>query len=83
MHFLGWVGNTLLYCFFRDVGKNHDFSAGLIIGGKDLKYEWDRMGGCNILICTPGRLLQHLDENPSFSVDGLQMLVLDEADRYR
>jgi len=65
----------------RDVGKNHDFSAGLIIGGKDLKYEWDRMGGCNILICTPGRLLQHLDENPSFSVDGLQMLVLDEADR--
>jgi len=65
----------------RDVGKNHDFSAGLIIGGKDLKYEWDRMGGCNILICTPGRLLQHLDENPSFSVDNLQMLVLDEADR--
>ena len=39
------------------------------------------MSGCNILICTPGRLLQHLDENPSFSVDNLQLLVLDKADR--
>jgi len=28
-----------------------------------------------------GRLLQHLDQNPSFSVDSLQLLVLDEADR--
>ena len=39
------------------------------------------MGGCNILVCTPGRLLQHLDENPDFNLDYLQMLVLDEADR--
>ena len=65
----------------RTIGKQHDFSAGLIIGGKDLKFEWSRVSGCNILICTPGRLLQHLDENPSFSVDNLQLLVLDEADR--
>jgi len=65
----------------RGVGKHHDFSAGLIIGGKDLKFEWNRMGDCNILVCTPGRLLQHLDQNPSFSVDNLQLLVLDEADR--
>ena len=39
------------------------------------------MGGMNILICTPGRLLQHLDENPQFNLDNLQLLVLDEADR--
>eukprot|EP00091_Calanus_sinicus_P009949 TRINITY_DN23128_c0_g1_i1.p2 TRINITY_DN23128_c0_g1~~TRINITY_DN23128_c0_g1_i1.p2 ORF type:complete len:105 (+),score=28.34 TRINITY_DN23128_c0_g1_i1:148-462(+) len=26
-------------------------------------------------------MLQHLDQNPSFSVDNLQILVLDEADR--
>ena len=65
----------------RTIGSRHDFSAGLIIGGKDLKFEWSRVSGCNILICTPGRLLQHLDENPSFSVDNLQLLVLDEADR--
>jgi len=65
----------------RTIGGQHDFSAGLMIGGKDLKFEWSRVSGCNILICTPGRLLQHLDENPSFSVENLQLLVLDEADR--
>jgi len=65
----------------RGVGKFHDFSAGLVIGGKDLKFEWSRVSDCNILVCTPGRLLQHLDQNPSFSVDNLQLLVLDEADR--
>ena len=35
----------------------------------------------NILICTPGRLLQHMDETPSFDASNLQILVLDEADR--
>jgi len=65
----------------RKIGTSHDFSAGLVIGGKDLKFEWGRVGGCNILVCTPGRLLQHLDENPDFNLDHLQMLVLDEADR--
>ena len=63
------------------IGKEHGFSAGLIIGGKDLKFEWNRVSNCNILICTPGRLLQHLDENPDFNLDNLQLLVLDEADR--
>ena len=48
----------LLTCSPVQVGKQHDFSAGLVIGGKDLKYEWSRVGECNILVCTPGRLLQ-------------------------
>ncbi|XP_043854695.1 probable ATP-dependent RNA helicase DDX10 isoform X2 [Dromiciops gliroides] len=65
----------------RKVGKNHDFSAGLIIGGKDLKHESERINQINILICTPGRLLQHMDETMYFHATNLQMLVLDEADR--
>ncbi|XP_023348850.1 probable ATP-dependent RNA helicase DDX10 [Eurytemora carolleeae] len=65
----------------RKVGKFHAISAGLVIGGKDLKFEWKRLQGCNIVVCTPGRLLQHLDENPAFNMDNLQILVLDEADR--
>uniref|UniRef100_A0A0N7ZD18 ATP-dependent RNA helicase n=1 Tax=Scylla olivacea TaxID=85551 RepID=A0A0N7ZD18_SCYOL len=63
------------------VGKEHDFSAGLVIGGKDLKYEWNRISSCNIMICTPGRLLQHMTENAEFVSDNVQMLVLDEADQ--
>ncbi|XP_075226669.1 putative ATP-dependent RNA helicase DDX10 [Lycorma delicatula] len=65
----------------RKVGFYHDFSAGLIIGGKDLKFEKKRMDQCNIVICTPGRLLHHMDENPLFDCVNLQILVLDEADR--
>lgn len=65
----------------RKVGKNHDFSAGLIIGGKDLKNESEKIHRTNIVICTPGRLLQHMDETAAFHASDLHMLVLDEADR--
>lgn len=70
-----------IYETLRKVGHLHDFSAGLIIGGQNLKFERKRMDQINILICTPGRLLQHMDENPLFDCSHLQMLVLDEADR--
>ena len=63
------------------VGRHHDFSAGLVIGGTDHLREAKLMSTCNIVICTPGRLLQHMDENPEFSAENLQLLVLDEADR--
>ena len=35
----------------------------------------------NILVCTPGRILQHMSETSYFFCDNLQVLVLDEADR--
>ncbi|TPX59385.1 hypothetical protein PhCBS80983_g02540 [Powellomyces hirtus] len=65
----------------KKVGKMHTFSAGLLIGGKDLKSEQERVNKMNILVCTPGRLLQHMDQTPDFNCDALQMLILDEADR--
>ncbi|KAL1252939.1 hypothetical protein QQF64_017632, partial [Cirrhinus molitorella] len=65
----------------RKVGKNHEFSAGLVIGGKDLKDESEKIHRTNIIICTPGRLLQHMDETAAFHASDLHMLVLDEADR--
>lgn len=70
-----------IYETLRKVGGLHDFSAGLIIGGQNLKFERKRMDQMNILISTPGRLLQHMDENPLFDCSHLQVLVLDEADR--
>ncbi|KAK3688091.1 P-loop containing nucleoside triphosphate hydrolase protein [Podospora appendiculata] len=65
----------------RKIGRKHSFSAGLVIGGKNLKEEAERLGRMNILVCTPGRMLQHLDQTAGFDVDNLQILVLDEADR--
>lgn len=63
------------------IGKFHMFSAGLIIGGKNLKEEQGRLSRMNILVCTPGRLLQHMDQTIGFETGDLQILVLDEADR--
>ena len=65
----------------RTVGSGHDFSAALVIGGKDLKFERTRLAEINILICTPGRLLQHMDENAQFDCSNLKMLIIDEADK--
>lgn len=65
----------------RKIGRTHGFSAGLVIGGKDLKEESERMQKMNILVCTPGRILQHMDQTAGFQADNLQMLILDEADR--
>ena len=65
----------------RKIGRYHNFSAGLVFGGRSLAEERDRLGRMNILVCTPGRMLQHLDQTAAFDVGNLQMLVLDEADR--
>ncbi|KAI5195858.1 hypothetical protein AUEXF2481DRAFT_39795 [Aureobasidium subglaciale EXF-2481] len=61
--------------------KGHLFSAGLVIGGKSLQEEQSALARMNIVVCTPGRMLQHLSQTALFSVDNVQMLVLDEADR--
>lgn len=45
----------------------------LTAGGKDLHFEKKRMDQCNIVICTPGRLLQHMDENPLFDCGNMQV----------
>jgi ATP-dependent RNA helicase DDX10/DBP4 len=60
--------------------KSMELSVGMIIGGKDVQYEKQRIQNMNILVCTPGRLLQHIEETYGFETANLQMLVLDEAD---
>lgn len=58
----------------RSIGGYHSFSAGLVIGGKNLKDERDRLSRMNILVATPGRLLQHMDQTIGFECDNLQIL---------
>lgn len=40
-------------------------------------------GNCNvdIIVCTPGRLIEHIQQTKGFSLEHLRFLVLDEADR--
>ena len=36
----------------------------------------------DIIVATPGRLVDHLLNTPSFGLQAIEILVLDEADRY-
>lgn len=38
-------------------------------------------GAVDILVCTPGRLVDHLDQTTGFTLQHLRFLVVDEADR--
>lgn len=63
-----------LFDVLKSVGKYHGFSAGLLIGGRKDVTEKERVNELNILVCTPGRLLQHMDETPNFECSQLQVL---------
>ncbi len=56
--------------------------TGLLIGGENKTHEKARLRkGLPILVSTPGRLLDHLQNTSSFNVGKCRWLVLDEADR--
>ena len=55
---------------------------GMLIGGEKKKSEKARVRkGINILISTPGRLIDHIQHTECLSLKKLKFLVLDEADR--
>lgn len=56
--------------------------SGYLTGGEKRKAEKARLRkGINILVGTPGRLVDHLLHTDSFKLDSVRWLVLDEADR--
>ena len=63
------------------IGKHHNYSVGLVIGGNDYEKERYVVNNMNILIGTPGRILQHMSESYMFTADNLKILVIDEAVR--
>ncbi|XP_074654418.1 ATP-dependent DNA helicase DDX31-like [Tubulanus polymorphus] len=55
---------------------------GAIMGGERKKSEKARIRkGINILVSTPGRLLDHLENTESLNITNLRWLIIDEADR--
>jgi superfamily II DNA/RNA helicase len=66
---------------FEKYGKNHRLTMALIIGGvsfEDQNKKLDR--GVDVLIATPGRLLDQFDRG-KILLTGVEILVIDEADR--
>ncbi|CAE7608085.1 ddx10, partial [Symbiodinium microadriaticum] len=71
-----------IFDVLRTTGRKHQISAGLVTGGKkEFEEEQERIVKMNILVATPGRLLQHFEQTPGFDCSNLLALVLDEADR--
>jgi ATP-dependent RNA helicase RhlE len=65
----------------KDYGKYLDLRSLVIFGGVSEKPQIDRLRlGCDILVATPGRLLD-LAEQRAVSLSEVQIFVLDEADR--
>ncbi|KAJ2594141.1 ATP-dependent RNA helicase [Coemansia sp. RSA 1722] len=66
----------------RDLLQFHSQTFGIVIGGANRKAEADKLiKGVNLLIATPGRLLDHLQNTKGFIFKNLKTLVIDEADR--
>jgi ATP-dependent RNA helicase DDX10/DBP4 len=66
----------------RAVGQGHGaLAVGLVTGGKDFAEEQGAVARMSILVATPGRLLQHLEQTPDLDASNVAVLVLDEADR--
>ncbi|XP_064114332.1 probable ATP-dependent RNA helicase DDX27 [Macrobrachium nipponense] len=66
----------------KDLSKYTSIDTALSVGGLDLRTQVARLKTMpDIVIATPGRLLDHLKNTPNFGIDGVEILVLDEADR--
>ncbi|MDH6267156.1 superfamily II DNA/RNA helicase [Rhizobium sp. SG_E_25_P2] len=66
---------------FEKYGKNHKLNVALLIGGVSFEDQDRKLErGADVLICTPGRLLDHC-ERGKLLMTGVEILVIDEADR--
>ena len=66
---------------FEKYGTNHKLNVALIIGGVSFDDQDTKLSrGVDVLIATPGRLLDHF-ERGRLLMTGVELLVIDEADR--
>ncbi|KAK9858964.1 hypothetical protein MYU51_015835 [Penicillium brevicompactum] len=66
----------------RELMAHHSQTYGIVIGGANRRAEAEKlMKGVNLLIATPGRLLDHLQNTQGFIFKNLKTLIIDEADR--
>ncbi|KIY03086.1 ATP-dependent RNA helicase HAS1 [Fonsecaea multimorphosa CBS 102226] len=66
----------------RDLMQFHSQTFGIVIGGANRSAEAEKLSkGVNLLIATPGRLLDHLQNTKGFVYKNVKALVIDEADR--
>ncbi|KAN0072187.1 P-loop containing nucleoside triphosphate hydrolase protein [Elaphomyces granulatus] len=71
-----------IFCVARELMAHHSQTYGVVIGGANRRAEAEKLSkGVNLLIATPGRLLDHLQNTKGFVFKNIKALVIDEADR--
>ena len=69
------------YKWARDLLAPFNHTHGVVIGGSKRTSEAQALKkGVNLLVATPGRLLDHLQNTKDFVFHNLSMLIIDEAD---
>ncbi|KAJ8125264.1 hypothetical protein O1611_g8376 [Lasiodiplodia mahajangana] len=65
----------------KELLEKHSQTFGIVMGGANRRAEAEKLSkGINLLVATPGRLLDHLQNTP-FVFKNLKALVIDEADK--
>ncbi|RGP40282.1 RNA helicase [Altererythrobacter insulae] len=65
----------------KDYGALAGLKVHSIVGGTSVNKDRNKLHrGCDILVATPGRLLDLIDQK-AFNLNGVEVLVLDEADQ--
>ncbi|KAG5648174.1 ATP-dependent RNA helicase [Asterophora parasitica] len=66
----------------KDIMSTHSQTFGIVMGGANRRAEADKLAkGVNLIVATPGRLLDHLENTKGFVYRNLKALIIDEADR--
>jgi ATP-dependent RNA helicase DDX18/HAS1 len=71
-----------IYNVAQQLMRKHSQTHGLIIGGANRRAEAEKLvKGVNLLVATPGRLLDHMQNTKGFAFGSLKVFCMDEADR--
>jgi len=70
-----------IHADMEDLGAHTAVTGGVIMGGVNPRGQEHLLrSGADVIVATPGRLLDHMSQ-PYAKLDGIEILVLDEADR--
>jgi ATP-dependent RNA helicase RhlE len=70
-----------IYVNFAAYAKHTNLKSAVVYGGVDIRPQLAAMrAGCEVLIATPGRLLDHIEQRTA-NLSQVEIFVMDEADR--
>ena len=73
---------TQIHSMLTALAQFTDIRAALVVGGLSLSIQAAELRTApDVVVCTPGRMIDHLRNSMGIHFDGIEILILDEADR--